>query len=494
MIVRGWFRGARRWWPAVAGAIALGAAAVVTLPWSAAAAETSIQDTARGTGTGQVQFSAGWHFCSGTCSKASDRSYVWSEVTGATATIRFTGRQISLFGVKEPFSYIATASIDGGVPADVDEYAATATATAVKVWVSPSLADGPHTLVLRMTNRKHPASAGGRSFTFDRADVLGGPATPAAPSPPAKAKAAPPPSLPAATKSAPFPRSGRASGLPWSDGGYFLHDPAQADAFAAWRGRPVDNIVAFPARETWPLLLDEWWADTVPASFRATWDDFIVAVPLWTDDGNAGTDADWRTLAAGIAAVDGDAYVRLGWEMNCCTSLATDAAAWRAQFTRAAGLLKAAAPGLRIVFNPNEGASEPNLVADASTLFVDGLVDVVAIDAYDWYPAYSTSDVHFTKRYGWNWWYDFAQSKGLPFALGEFSVATGDPGAGGDDPAYFTKVYHWLSAKQTARPGSIAFVSLFNEPDTYCQCNVYPTTPNPAAAARYRELVNSLTG
>jgi hypothetical protein len=181
--------------------------------------------------------------------------------------------------------------------------------------------------------------------------------------------------------------------------------------------------------------------------------------------------------------------------MNCCFSLATDATTWRAQFSRAAGLIKTAAPSLKIVFNPNEGVSGNNTVADASTLYVAGKVDVIALDAYDWYPAYNSAanaNEHFTKTYGWNWWYDFARSKGLPFALGEFSVYSGSTASGGDNPAYFTYVYNWLSAKNTAAPGSIAFVSIFNDTQAYCKCNVYPTTPNPNAAARYRSIVNSL--
>ncbi|MBL7256358.1 hypothetical protein [Paractinoplanes lichenicola] len=35
---------------------------------------------------------------------------------------------------------------------------------------------------------------------------------------------------------------------------------------------------------------------------------FILSVPLWTDDKNTGTDADWTTLARKIAAVDADGY------------------------------------------------------------------------------------------------------------------------------------------------------------------------------------------
>ncbi|WP_239164087.1 hypothetical protein, partial [Actinoplanes palleronii] len=401
---------------------------------------------------------------------AADNHFKWTSTVGATATVTFTGTQVVLYGMKEPFAYIATAKIDGAAATDVDYYAAGTSATTVPVYTSPELASGNHTLVLTMTNRHNAASAGGMSITLDRVEVNGSTTAP--------------------------PTSAHASGLPWSDGGFFMHDADQAAEFAAWRGRPVDNIVAFASRETWPQMLNNWWASTVPSSFDATRDDYILSVPLWTDDTSAGADADWTTLAHEIAAVDPNGYVRLGWEMNCCFSLATNATTWRNQFSRAATLIKAAEPQLKIVFNPNEGTSNNGTIADPSTLFVAGKVDVVAIDAYDWYPAYNTdanANEHFTKKYGWNYWYDFARSKGLPFALAEFSVYTGSGDSGGDNPAYFTYVYDWLAAKNTAVPGSIAFVSIFNDSQAYCQCNVYPATPNPDAAARYKSIINSLT-
>jgi hypothetical protein len=455
----------RRWGiPLIASVLAITGALAVPLTAEATTTST-IQDK-------DMQFSAGWSPCSGNCANASDNSFKWTSTVGATATVTFTGTQIVLYGMKEPFAYIATASIDGAAARDVDYYAATTSTTTVPVFTSTTLTQSNHTLVLTMTNRHNPASTGGASITLDRAEITG------ATTPPA---------------------STHASGLPWSDGGFFMHDAGQASAFAAWRGRPVDNIVAFTSRGSWSEQLNNWWAGTVPSTFNATRDDFILSVPLWTNENDpvarAGTNADWTTLAHETAAVDPNAYVRLGWEMNCCFSLATDATTWRNQFSRAAGLIKAAEPRLKIVFNPNEGASSNGTVADASTLFVAGKVDVIALDAYDWYPAYNTdarANEHFTKTYGWNYWYDFARSKGLPFALGEFSVYSNSADSGGDNPAYFRYVYNWLAAKATAAPGSIAFVSVFNDSQAYCKCNVFPTSPNPQAAASYRSLINSL--
>ena len=131
----------------------------------------TIQDTARGSGPGQVQFSANWGLCTTTCGKVSDRSYVWTATPGSTATVRFTGSRFRWFGMREPFSVIATVAIDGGTPVDVDPYLANAGISSEQLYVSPVLAEGTHTAVITMTNRRNGASTGGSSITFDHADV-----------------------------------------------------------------------------------------------------------------------------------------------------------------------------------------------------------------------------------------------------------------------------------------------------------------------------------
>ncbi|MFI5843828.1 hypothetical protein ACIA8K_29415 [Catenuloplanes sp. NPDC051500] len=444
--------------------------AVIASPASAAATITVIEDTAQGTGVGQVAFSSGWSNCSGNCGVAADNSFRWTSTAGSTATIRFIGSQITLYGMKEPWANIATVAIDGRAATDVDFYAATSTVETVDVYNSPTLAEGTHTLVLTMTSRRNPASAGGSAITFDSAVVSGDDA----------------------------PASANRSGLPWSDGGYFSHSGVEAKAFQEWRGRPVDNIVSFTDRKNWGAQLNTWWAGTVPSTFEKATDDFILSVPLWTDDNDKGTDAQWKQLAASIAAVDPDGYVRLGWEMNCCFSHARDAASWRAQYSRAVDLIRSTAPGLKIVFNPNEGTSNNNTIADPRTLYVDGKADVIAIDSYDWWEPFTNdanANNHFTKTYGWNFWYDFARSKGLPFAVAEFGVIstnTAEHHSGGDNPKYFTYVYDWLKAKNAANPGSIEFVSYFNDSEVNgWKSNLYPTTTNPTSGVRYKQVLSA---
>ncbi|WP_285599100.1 hypothetical protein [Kineosporia sp. NBRC 101731] len=297
---------------------------------------------------------------------------------------------------------------------------------------------------------------------------------------------------PTATTPAPIRRY--ASGLPWSDGGFFEHSASGATAFAQWRGAPLDNVQAYTDRSTWTAQLNPWWAGSVPATFQPGRDDFILSVPLWTDDGDAGSDGNWKELGQKIAAVDPDALVRLGWEMNCCFSRATDAEAWKKQFSRAVTLLRTAAPNLLIVFNPNEGAAQGGTVSAIENLYVPGKVDIIALDAYDWYEPFTTAasiTTHFTKPYGWDYWYRFARERNLPFGLGEFSVYSGSAASGGDNPKFFEAAYGWLADRDKADPGSIRFVALFNDSATYCGCALSDSR-NPKAAAAYRAMIDQL--
>lgn len=281
-----------------------------------------------------------------------------------------------------------------------------------------------------------------------------------------------------------------ASGMPWSDGGFFEHSAAQAEAFAQWRGAPVDNIVAYTSRATWKDQLNDWWADTVPDTFDPKRDDFILSVPLWTDDGMAGGDQGWKQLGRQIAAVDPNAWCAwLGDELLLLPRHRRQK--WRKQFSRAVTLMRSTAPGLQIVFNPNEGGAQNGTVPAIESLYVKGKVDVIALDAYDWWKPFTTQaniSSHFTKKYGWDYWYKFARDRDLPFALAEFSVSSASDASGGDNPKFFDATYNWLWRKQQADPGSIRFVALFNESARYCECAL-SSAENPQAARKYKALI-----
>src|SRR5206468_925746 len=77
----------------------------------------------------------------------------------ATATFHFTGTQIALLGARTPDSGIAALSVDGGPETMVDLYAKPLTGQ-VPNYVSPVLKSGRHTLRVRVTGQKNPASTG----------------------------------------------------------------------------------------------------------------------------------------------------------------------------------------------------------------------------------------------------------------------------------------------------------------------------------------------
>lgn len=78
---------------------------------------------------------------------------------GARASFRFTGTAVSWIGYRDPGSGIAQVSIDGVVRAEIDTYAATATAQTI-VYTLGGLPAGEHTLAIEVTGRAHPLALG----------------------------------------------------------------------------------------------------------------------------------------------------------------------------------------------------------------------------------------------------------------------------------------------------------------------------------------------
>jgi hypothetical protein len=451
---------------------------------------SSIEDSNQGTGVGQLQFSSGWNACSGNCANASDGSFKWTQTTGATVTIKFTGHQIALYGMKETQAYIGTAAIDGGTAVDVDYYAATNSATTVKVYTSPTLTEGTHTLVLTRTDRKNTASTGGNSITFDRAEITSD-----------TAPSTTPPTTPPAT-------STRASRLPWSSGvNPQSQDTERTDQFAAFRGTPVDVVVLHPPRNNWSTLADpQWIADGLPTGFNATRDDLVMTIPLWPSSNslaNTGSQAQWQNLANVIKAADSNAYIRLGWEMNLkdwyfhLDNDRNHQAQWQNSFIQAVQWMKAVAPNLRIVWNPNKGGDQDcdNDCTRKTFQAVKNYVDVYGIDSYDSYPSDKNSvdsATHLNDYLGESLAYAKANFK--KFAVPEWGVACNVDGcqwkgnAGGDNPQYIHDYIGFFKANAA----DLAFEAYFDEPASYIRSalSVSPIGPNAPAAYRADILAN----
>ena len=135
----------------------------------------TIDDSVQGSGQNQWNYVGNWDHCTSSSNPACNpnlynNSVSWDNSTDDYATLTFTGRQILLYGLTDPNHGIAGVSIDGGVETNVDFYSATRTGD-VLLWTSPFLADGQHTLKVRVTGTKN-ASSGGTWLALDRADIL----------------------------------------------------------------------------------------------------------------------------------------------------------------------------------------------------------------------------------------------------------------------------------------------------------------------------------
>ena len=148
----------------------LAAGATQTLPSGDAGATTSvINDTDVGTGTNQVQYAGTWNSGSGCGNQCFWGNDHWTGIANASATIRFTGTKVALLSVVDKGNGIAAISIDGGPEQRVDYYSSIRVGEQL-TYISPTLAAGPHTLKVRVTGEKNPASTS-TQVSLDRIEV-----------------------------------------------------------------------------------------------------------------------------------------------------------------------------------------------------------------------------------------------------------------------------------------------------------------------------------
>jgi hypothetical protein len=85
--------------------------------------------------------------------------------------VKFTGTWIAWIGTTDSDNGIATVTLDGGTPENVDCYSAAETFQ-VRLWHSGALTDAAHTVVIAVTNTKNGASSG-YNIVVDAFDIIG---------------------------------------------------------------------------------------------------------------------------------------------------------------------------------------------------------------------------------------------------------------------------------------------------------------------------------
>lgn len=125
---------------------------------------TVVEDTVEGTGLMQWEFAG----AVGTW-QVSVRDH-YTGTSGAVVRFRFHGTNLTIKGTKDAHHGQMSVSIDGGSATTADLYAATRTLDA-DVYVSPTLADGPHVVTCTVLSTKN-ASSTGTVVSIDKAVVL----------------------------------------------------------------------------------------------------------------------------------------------------------------------------------------------------------------------------------------------------------------------------------------------------------------------------------
>lgn len=297
----------------------------------------------------------------------------------------------------------------------------------------------------------------------------------------------------ASATSIPGPRSG----LLWISGAYLDHNPANITPYETGRGKKLDAIEVFPERSTQASMLDNWWLDAVrPVTNDNGW--AIVTVPLWAQNQNVNTDTTtlFRTLGQQLttAGIANRTLVRLGWEMNLPDQYwnvtTANRAKWVSNFQRATNLLRQYAPGVKIAFNPNEGASQTNL-SNIGQLALDlkTYYEYVGPDFYNWYNQMDTQaqwNARYAGTYGMKYWEDFARTNGKGFTVPEWG---GAPAVNNSTGVFYAQQmigrFRSLSAE-----GISVIDAHFNEPASYIANSLWNPQQMPAMATAVRNALS----
>ncbi|HXS13901.1 MAG TPA: RICIN domain-containing protein [Acidobacteriaceae bacterium] len=137
---------------------------------SYAPAATTVNDNATGTAVNQFNYIGTWSYYPNQTG-AYDNDNHRSSTTNSYYTFQFSGQQARVYGSMAPNGGIVAFSVDNGAETYFDTYAPSRVDNEF-LFATPTLGNGMHTLKVRVTGLKHPASSG-YNLPADRIDVLG---------------------------------------------------------------------------------------------------------------------------------------------------------------------------------------------------------------------------------------------------------------------------------------------------------------------------------
>lgn len=138
-----------------------GKTATASITVNATGNSYDIDDAVVGTGTNQFNYvaAASWGHATNAADPFLQKTCSFSNVSGSTVTVPFTGTKVELYTAKAAHHGIVAVSIDNGPETNVDLYSA-ARQNYVMVYGSAALTSGNHTIRLRVTGAKNAAATG----------------------------------------------------------------------------------------------------------------------------------------------------------------------------------------------------------------------------------------------------------------------------------------------------------------------------------------------
>ncbi len=299
----------------------------------------------------------------------------------------------------------------------------------------------------------------------------------------------------AAPRTTPFTSSGFKLGV--FSGGF---NPASAERFEAWMGRPSDFNVEFLTETAFTdytkpdgtkvtdSLAHAGWLPALWSQAKRSDRNMLFSIPLSTKQDNslahvaAGHyDATYRSVAGSIAHSYPNAVIRIGWEFNA--DWYSWAAKGRAQdyidaFRHVAQIFKSASSGFTIDWCPDHGFSS-NMPAETAYPG-DDVVDVIGMDIYN---DYRWGDFKDSPDKRWVWLRDF--SHGLAWQV-RFAAEHHKPmslpewGVNRDDALFIEHMHEWITQHD------YAYAAYWNSNSAFA--GQLSNEQYPTAGATYRRL------
>jgi hypothetical protein len=287
--------------------------------------------------------------------------------------------------------------------------------------------------------------------------------------------------------------------LPWKSGVHYGNEPPSYDAFAKFRGRPLDIVTLYPERDAWAGITNpSWWFDNFedyPARLvlsQALYPNEPPALGNNQDCAAGMYDAEWKKLGSFLALRGPDTIVRLGWGPNDPTHewrSDADPAAFIACFRRIVAAIRSTAPSVLIDFSFDPVPSTVPASGNPYDLYPgDDVVDIIGMDLFDHLPATRTQaewDAKCRSNLGLCTLIDFARRHNKRFSVGEWGVATCGQDPGGDNAFFVEKMVEtfYLNAD------ILAYEAYFDDPAVGVVCSsLMADAGAPEARAAYKRL------